>query len=774
MNWPIIRNITIAKGGVQRSFEPSGPVTVGRDGAREVVVDHHLVSRFHAQLVWRDGWLLSDAGSTNGTFIGGLRVVDAVRVDRQLEIRLGDPHTGPLLRLSVTPQAVGPPMAMPMVDVTAMATPNSPPADRSGPVTLTGAIPVSTRGVTIGRIPGNDIVLADVLVSRQHCRLVSTPAGVELQDLQSANGTFVNGWATRQARLNDRDVITVGNEDLLFAGGAIHRIQRGARDRGLHLMGVGFTVAQNKRLLVDVTIDAEPGSLTALIGPSGAGKSTLARVISGSSNPTEGVVLFEGHDLHAEFPALRGRIGLVPQDDVLHRQLTVRQALNYAAELRLPVDTSPADRDQAVAGVLGELSLTGHADTRVDRLSGGQRKRASVALELLTGPSLLILDEPTSGLDPALDRQVMVMLRELADAGRVVIVVTHSVAHLDMCDQVLLLAPGGKTAYFGSAKDIGKTLGVADWADIFVRVSSFPDDVFAAYRARRGPRPALAPPRAGAPRRPPTIAAGRQLSTIARRQVRLILADRGYLVFLAALPFVLGILALVVPGNAGFGLAGQGAPTEAMQIMVLLILGAAFMGSSLSIRDLVGERSIYLRERAVGLSPVAYLSAKTAVFCGAAVLQSLVLMAIVFAGKGLPDSSALLPSGAFELFVGIAVTASCCVTIGLMLSAFAKSAEQVMPLLVVAVMAQLVMCGGLIPVTGRAGLEQLSWLFPARWGFAAGASTVDLRANVATTKPDVLWQSAPGIWVLAIGMLLVLSAAFSAVTLRRLKTVARV
>src|SRR6202023_2989200 len=153
------------------------------------------------------------------------------------------------------------------------------------------------------------------------------------------------------------------------------------------------------------------------------------------------------------------RIGMVPQDDVVHGQLTVNQALMYAAELRLPPDTTKADRAQVVAQVLEELEMTRHADTRVDKLSGGQRKRASVALELLTGPSLLILDEPTSGLDPALDLQVMTMLRQLAAAGRVGLVFPHSLTYLDVCDQVLLMAPGGKTAYLGPPGRIGDAMG---------------------------------------------------------------------------------------------------------------------------------------------------------------------------------------------------------------------------------------------------------------------------------------------------------------------------
>ncbi len=181
---------------------------------------------------------------------------------------------------------------------------------------------------------------------------------------------------------------------------------------------------------------------------------------------------------------MRSRIGMVPQDDVVHRQLTVNQALNYAAELRLPPDTSKEERAQVVAQVLEELDMTKHADTRVDKLSGGQRKRASVALELLTQPSLLLLDEPTSGLDPALDRQVMLMLRQLADAGRVVLVVTHSVSYLDVCDQILLIAPGGKTAFCGQPDQVEAAMGTRNWADIFAKVGADPDEANRRFKER--------------------------------------------------------------------------------------------------------------------------------------------------------------------------------------------------------------------------------------------------------------------------------------------------
>ena len=303
---------------------------------------------------------------------------------------------------------------------------------------------VPPGAIRIGRADDNDIVIPEVLASRHHATLVPTAHGTEIRDNRSINGTFVNGTRVETAVLNDGDVVTIGNIDLIFAEGTLARRNESTaatRTGGLDVRRVTWTIENNKTLLDDISLAAQPGTLTAVIGPSGAGKSTFARLVAGYTQPTDGTVTFEGHNIHAEYASLRSRIGMVPQDDVVHGQLTVKQALGYAAELRLPPDTTSDDRAQVVARVLEELEMTAHLETRVDKLSGGQRKRASVALELLTGPSLLILDEPTSGLDPALDRQVMTMLRQLADAGRVVLVVTHSLTYLDVCDQVLLAGP---------------------------------------------------------------------------------------------------------------------------------------------------------------------------------------------------------------------------------------------------------------------------------------------------------------------------------------------
>ncbi|OBH21075.1 ABC transporter ATP-binding protein [Mycobacterium sp. E3247] len=627
-----------------------------------------------------------------------------------------------------------------------------------------------TRALTIGRAAECDIVVSDVLASRQHATLVQTPLGTEIRD-NSINGTFVNGTRVGSAILTDDDVVTIGNVDLVFRDGTLtERSDAATRTGGLEVRNVEYVVDNGKQLLDDISLIARPGTLTAVIGGSGAGKSTLARLIAGYTTPSSGSVTFEGHDIHAEYASLRSRIGMVPQDDVVHRQLTINQALGYAAELRLPPDTSKSDRAKVVAQVLEELDLTKHADTRVDKLSGGQRKRASVALELLTGPSLLILDEPTSGLDPALDHQVMTMLRQLADAGRVVIVVTHMLSYLDTCDQLLLVAPGGKTAYCGPPDQIGAAMGTTNWAKIFTKVGADPEEANRRFIEQRdAQKQKLLPDKAaepGALGEPVHTSVRRQISTVARRQVRLVVADRAYFAFLALLPFILGSLSLTVPGSNGFHLPGAnaGTPDEAAQILALLMPAAAFMGIALTIRDLVGERPIFQREQAVGLSTTAYLLAKTAVFCGFAIVQSAIITAIVVIGKSAPTRGAVLlghstVGATAELFATVAATCVASAILGLAISSLVRSSEQIMPLFVVAVMAQLVLCGGMVPVTGRLGLDQLSFAMPARWGYAAAASTVDLRHVVPDSllSQDRFWQHTSRVWLLDMGMLAALS-----------------
>lgn len=753
---PTAPAITIRSGGWQRTFAAGHDVVVGRDIHADVRIPHPAISRSHVILRYLDGgWVAVDDNSFNGMFVDDHRV-QSVQIGDQRTIHLGAPD-GPRLTIELGTE---------------------PPADDS---------PTQSKDlITIGRSADSDIVVPDVLASLHHAKLVTTAVGVQLQTADGG-GTFVNGAKVTDTALGEDDVVTIGNVDFVFTDGElVRRTQPAATTGGLEVRDVSLALEHDVVLLDRISFDARPGTLTAVIGPSGSGKSTLSRVVVGVARPTGGSVSFDGRDLHDGYVSLRSRIGMVPQDDVVHGRLTVVQALAFAAELRMPADTTDADRRQVITQILEELELSDHAATRIDKLSGGQRKRVSVAFELLTGPSLLVLDEPTTGLDPALDRAVMAMLRRLADAGRVVLVVTHSLAFLDVCDQVLLLAPGGKAAFCGPPDELASAMGANDWADIFTNVSADPDEAQrrfferAASVADEDPsstdEPALqvsAGPAVQEPQPAPT-SVWHQFSTVARRQWKLLIADRGYLAFLAVLPFIIGLLPLTVAGHAGFGQppADGSAPFEPKHVVALISFAAILMGATLTVRDLVGERAIFRREQSAGLSASAYLLAKIAMFGAVAVIQSAILVVVVTApgfGKPGPSGAAALGIPALELFVDVAATCVVAAVLGLALSSLARTNDQVIVLLAVALVTQLVFAGGFIPVTGRPLLETIAWIMPGRWGFAATASTADLSNLVVGIAQDSHWQHSASTWFFDMLMLAALAVLFAGVARWRLR-----
>ena len=365
-------------------------------------------------------------------------------------------------------------------------------------------------------------------------------------------------------------------------------------------------------------------SLLAVVGPSGAGKSTLLGALTGFRPATTGTVRYDERDLYDNYDELRHRIGFVPQDDILHTPLTVRRALNYAARLRFPHDVTATERQHRIEEVLTELGLSTQADQRIDSLSGGQRKRTSVALELLTKPSLLFLDEPTSGLDPGYEKSVMQTLRTLADDGRSVVVVTHNIAHLNMCDRLLVLAPGGRLAYFGPPQQALSYFHCTDFADLFILLEN---DTTTDWTARYNnsplhaaftPHPHHQPTPTTATTKPQRLAQQSplaQFSILCRRYLAVIAADRQYTLFLLALPLLLSLFTYAVPGHAGLSLAEAitQQTKQPTQLLVLLIIGGALMGCAVSIREIVKEQAIYRREHGIGLSGGAYLASKLAV-----------------------------------------------------------------------------------------------------------------------------------------------------------------
>ncbi|MEU6773582.1 FHA domain-containing protein [Streptomyces sp. NPDC046759] len=746
-------------------MSPGHDYHVGRDPLSDIVLDDARVSWHHAVLRCdHDQWTLADQHSTNGTYADGRRIAEwGVRPGSV--IRFGNPTDGPRAVLADAPRPdPGRPSAVSLPLLT--GTFRRPSSVR----------PLPARTVRIGRAADNDLVVDDLIVSRRHAELrAHTDGTYEIVDLGSHNGTYLNGRPVTRAPLGPGDIVGIGHSAFCLAGDELQEYV----DTGevcLDVQDLTVTVGGGKILLDHVSFPVGEKCLLAVVGPSGAGKSTLLNALTGQRPADRGTVLYDGRDLYRDYAELRQRIGLVPQDDILHPQLTVRAALTYAAELRFPEDTAAAERRARVDEVIRELGLEQRAGQPVHSLSGGQRKRVSVALELLTKPSLLFLDEPTSGLDPGMDRSVMNMLRGLADDGRTVVVVTHSVLSLGVCDRLLVLAPGGTVAYYGTPGDALPFFGFEQWPEAFEAFDRDPERDWAReyrespfhrhYVAEATTQPQHPGPAPVAPAPPPRPRGrGAQLGTLVHRYTAVLSADRTFLVVMIALPFVMGAMARALAG-------GRLVRDTAMNALLILCVGAVLTGAANAVRELVKERVVYQRERAVGLPRSAYLMSKVVVLGTISVVQAVVLTLVALLGVDLnaPGGTGVLLPPLAEITLAVALLAFTAMMLGLLVSALVRKEEVTMPLLVLLAIVQVVFCGALLKLQGVPGLEELSWLVPSRWALGAMAGTVGLSRIVpGPLTTDPLFRHSAGVWLLDLAMLVVLSIGYGLVVTRLLR-----
>ncbi|MFJ4411426.1 FHA domain-containing protein [Streptomyces sp. NPDC088910] len=677
-----------------------------------------------------------------------------------------------------------------------------PPAPRAQPQQPAGGHPQGVRSPTtfhqlalgrvmkIGRALENELVVSDLQVSRYHAEFRAHPDGrYEIVDLGSHNGTYVNGQPIQRHLLGPNDIVGVGHSTFRLVGDRLEEfVDTGEVSFSARRLTVTVPHGKvTKQILKDVSFGVPEKSLIGVIGPSGSGKSTLLRALTGYRPADQGEVLYDNRNLYKQFAELRQRIGLVPQDDILHKELQVRTALRYAAKLRFPGDTASAEREARINEVLRELKLDIHADKRITSLSGGQRKRVSVALELLTKPSLIFLDEPTSGLDPGMDRDVMKLLRGLADDGRTVLVVTHSVAELALCDKLLVMAPGGSVAYFGPPDEALNFFGYETWADVFSAFENYRDydwsgrwhgsqhyQMYAADLDQAAPQQAPVIPHQVA--RPPKPQAWLpQLVTLIRRYMSVIASDRGFIALMFILPAVLGVVSIVIPAASGLGpgpVKAHGVNKDAGTILLILAVGACFSGAANSVRELIKERVIYERERATGLSRSAYLMSKVIVLGLITAVQGAVICGIGFAPRAMPTEGVIMKSQpAVEMTLAIIGLGFTSMMFGLIISSLVKTAEKTMPLLVMFAIVQVVFTGVLFQLYDSPGIEQFAWLMPARWAVAALGTTANLNVIMPWDpgNPDALWKHTASQWTIDMVVLVLLGVVCGIVVSRLLR-----
>ncbi len=530
----------------------------------------------------------------------------------------------------------------------------------------------------------------------------------------------------------------------------------------LEVAGVTARTPGGKVLLDDVSFTVQEGWLVAVVGPTGAGKTSLARALTGSLG-YDGTIRLAGVTLGAAGSRQRDRIAFVPQDDVLHGGLELGRTLAYAASLRVPPESGGAERRRRVDAALQELGLHHHTGTQVSSLSGGQRKRANIAAELVGQPDVLVLDEPTSGLDPGYEKAVMTNLRQIADAGRTVIAVTHSLAALAHCDRVLFLAEGGRVAYFGPPARVADYFGSDDAADVFLALDTEPGQAwkerFRAHPAyARYVTPVVAAATRAADRKPDGPEREgpgwfRQVGLLVRRQVALLRSDRRHLALLALQGPLLGLLLwLVLVADSLTLLPGTLDVTPAADTVAMFVaLSATWLGASNAVREIVKERHIVRREVDAGLAPSAYVVSKAIVLGTVTMLQSAVLATVACASQH-PQAAGGLGSARLELaaiaaLVGLAATA-----LGLMLSALVTSPDKALALLPMTLVTELALAGGWASSLRVSGLALLRDLTGARWGVEAIGATVALDGHELVGDVIALLGLTAGALVIAVAL----------------------
>jgi ABC-type multidrug transport system ATPase subunit len=685
---------------IELSVEPGRPHVLGSGAGCDTVIDDPGVEARHAELSWTEtGFRVAPVGdatvSLNGQPVRASAAVtpgDWMTLGRTL-FQIGDAST-----------------------VTAL-TPSE------GVSTVPGGEPAVSRPaeprpavLSVGRMPDSDIRIDSPIVSRRHARLVREAGGAVLEDLRSTNGTFVNG------------------ERVVGRRAGLIRLDA----RGLEKTVRDSKTGAPKRILQDIDLSVLPGEFTVIFGTSGSGKSTLIDALNGRRPASGGHVLYNGSDLYGSFGLFGSTIGYVPQQDIVHRRITVRRAVTYAGRLRLPEDTTATEIDEHVARVLDRVGLSDKHDQPIDTpspLSGGQLKRVSVAVELVSNPSILFLDEATTGLDAGTDRRMMSLFAELARDQKTVVCVTHTLENIDCCDLVLLLHQG-RLVYFGPPGGAIGHFGIDRLARVYETLESRPADHWADHYHSSELHEEFVDKRLATARgggdSSATLTPGvgsrrwfdwRQAGILTRRYLDLLLADRRALALLLLPAPAIGLLVGYVWGSEG-----RPGTNAQSQICFTLVLSMIWLGCFNAAREIVKELPVYRRERAVNLGLGPYVLSKLgplAALCG---VQTLAMLGIAELLAELPG--AFLDRALLLFASGMAGTG-----MGLTISALVDTNDKAIATVPLLLVPQLIFSNVFaLPPTATAIAKATMVSY---WGFdAMKASLVDVKIGQPIIPPE--------------------------------------
>ena len=458
-----LKVITGPDSGKEISLQVNCSYLIGRDPlTSQLLLTDPETSRQHTELFVTSAGVVtvSDKNSSNGTFVNEQPVSTPVTIKPDDVINIGNNS----LRLELTDEDKVP-------NYEKLKTLDNY-VSRHGS-TKTHHV---SETITIGRDPSNSIVLNHPHVSRFHASIEISEQGATIKDLNSTNGTYLDGeQVTKTAVVIPGSIIWIGGYRFVLRGTELFEYDETEGQVEIEVNDLSKVVnmpdGEERVLLNNISFRIQPREFVAILGGSGAGKTTLLKALLGTWPASSGEILINGRDYYDEYDAFKTILGYVPQDDIVHGDLSVEEVLNYAARLRMPDDTTIQERNTRVEEVMEILELTLRRSTLVKKLSGGQRKRVSIGVEILTKPSIMFMDEPTSGLDPGLEKLMMEMMRNMANRGQTIFCVTHATFNIHLCDKIIILSEGGRLAFFGTPREALDYFGTEDFAEIYKRIS---------------------------------------------------------------------------------------------------------------------------------------------------------------------------------------------------------------------------------------------------------------------------------------------------------------
>ncbi|HET9587876.1 MAG TPA: FHA domain-containing protein [Anaerolineales bacterium] len=742
-------SVTIAGGSSKSHVLTSPSLTIGRVEENDIVIPSAIVSRQHARLERVNGGyrLVVSPEAKNPVLFEG-RPLDEPRFLRHGDIlRIGSQDPGMMVTMTY--------------DAPSEAAQEAERDIVFGEKNL----------IQIGRDPSNDVVLPSPNVSRFHAQVERVGQRYRVSDLHSSNGTFVNGERVEgEVWLKPDDSIRVGPYRFVMGKDQLARFDdtKGLRVDAIHL---NKWVRKDLNILQDISVVFKPREFIVVVGQSGGGKSTFVDAVAGYRPATPpSRVLVNDIDIYAHFDAIRNDIGFVPQKDIIHMELTVYQALDYAAQLRMPGDTSKEERHARVMEVLEDLDLTHRKDVQISGLSGGQQKRVSIGVELITKPGLFFLDEPTSGLDPGTETALMQLMRRLADQGRTIILITHATKNVMLADKVIFLARGGYLAWFGPPEEAleyfdhyrserdrraGKIefdeiyaildnpgLGKAeDWAKRYRENKAYRKYVLEPLAGKMSPEKAVSipPPEKNtrSTSRPGSkqVSPLRQFLILSARNVKILTRDRfalGLMLATAPLVSLLDVILAVLLGRNPFAFS-DGKMADVMITLFLLTIYGVMVGGISQMREIVKEQDVYKRERLVNLQILPYVLSKVWVAALLGLYQAAAYTIVHYLAFDMPGGNLEF----FQVYVTMTLATLAGMMLGLFASALAPNASSAPLIIIILMLPQIVLGGALIPLPSFVSAPTST-----RWAFEALMSITGPGSDVAA---DICWALPPDV-----------------------------